>query len=193
MKTMQKNAFTNRQHAAPKRRSQQGFTIMGALLTLVIGAIVAAGIFIAYNDSQRKTRVDAASSEIAAMIADAQKVYGHTGQYGAVTTAIAVQGGIIPARLRITGTNTAQNRYNGSVTFAPATITSANDSLTLGYNNVSSSDCQDLVFSVEPLTRRILVAGETVKAADATVNLATLSTACDSDDRVDLQFTVGRH
>lgn len=172
--------------------TQRGVSIISVLLGLVIGAGVLAVAFNQFQDAQRKSRIEAANSEIATMIAEAQKLYGTSNQYGAVTTAIAVQGGVVPDRLRVAGTNTAQNRYNGAITFAPATITTANDSLALGYARVSSIDCQDLILTADPLTRRIEVAGTVVKPADGAVNIGTMSAQCDSADAVDVTFVFGR-
>lgn len=177
---------------AAGRRHQRGVSIISVLLGLVIAAAVAAVVYNQYTDSQRKARIEAAQAEIAGMIASAQKLYGNTNQYGAVTTAIAVRSGIVPERLRVAGTTNAQNRYNGAITFAPATITTANDSLTLGYAAVDREDCQDLVLGSIGLVRRIAVGATDVKPADLPVNIATLSTACDAAATSALNLTFGR-
>lgn len=177
--------------ARPTRHAQRG-NVMSVLLGLVIAAAVAAVMYNQYNDSTRKARIEAAQSEIANMIAGAQKLYGNANQYGAVTTAIAVQSGVVPARLRISGTNTAQNVYNGSINFAPATITSPNDSMVVTYGGVRQEDCQDLVLGSDTMTRRMAVGATVVKAADVTVDVAALARACDSNSTSDINFTFGR-
>jgi Tfp pilus assembly protein PilW len=171
---------------------QRGASMISVLLGLVISAVVVAVIYNQYTDSQRKARIDAAQVEISTMIASAQKLYGNTNQYGAVTTAIAVQSGLVPARLRVAGTNTAQNLYNGAITFAPATVTTTNDALLLTYSGVRGEDCQDLVLGTSALSRQINVAATTVKPADLPVVIATMSTACDATATMALAFTVGR-
>jgi hypothetical protein len=158
----------------------------------VIAAIFAKVAIDQFNDSQRKTRIDTATSEIITMVSGAQQLYGTNNQYGSVTTAIAVQGAVVPARLRIAGTNTAQNKYNGAITFAPATITSTSDSLTLTYANVLKEDCQDVVNAVQALMRQVQVAGTDVKPADGVIAVATMATQCDSAARVPLALTFGR-
>lgn len=171
---------------------QRGASIISVLLGLVITAAVVAVIYNQYTDSQRKARVEAAQAEIASMIAAAQKLYGNVNQYGAVTTAIAVQSGVIPARLRVGTTSTAQNLYNGPITFAPATITTASDSLTLGYGAVRKEDCQDLVLGSAGLVRSATVGTTSVKPADQPVVLATLGTACDAAASSAINLTFGR-
>lgn len=174
------------------KASERGVSIVSVLLGLVISAGVLAVVYSQYQDSQRKARIEAATSEIVGMIAEAQKLYGTANQFGAVTTAVAVQGGVVPPRLRIAGTNTAQNRYNGAITFAPATITSANDSLTLTYNSVTNIDCQDIILSTERLTRRVAVGATVVKPNDGVVNVATMATSCDAAATANVAFTFGR-
>lgn len=173
-------------------RLQQGISIISVLLGLVIAAAVVAVVYNQYTDSQRKARIEAATSDIATMIAGAQKLYGNANQYGAVTTAVAVQSGVVPERMRVAGTTTAQNRYNGAVTFTPATITVANDSLALGYGSVRAVDCQDIIMSVDTLSRAISVGATQVKPNDGQVAVADMATACDSAANVDLTITFGR-
>jgi len=187
-----KNFTTATRHARARRSRQRGVNMISLLLALVVAAFITAVAYDQYISSARKARVDAAKAEIVDMIAGAQTIYGTTNQYAAVTTAIVVQSSVVPKRLRIEGTNTAQNRYNAPITFAPATITSANDSLAFGYGGVRREDCQDLVLGVDPMTRRITIGGTEVKAADGTVDIAALANACDSNANSDFVMTIGR-
>jgi Tfp pilus assembly protein PilE len=187
------NSIANkRAQAKASRRSQRGVSVMSVLLGLVIAAGVTAVVYDQFSDSQRKARIEAATAEISTIIAESQKVYGTTNNYGAVTTAVAVQSGVIPARLRVAGTNTAQNKYNGAITMAPATITTANDSLVLTYSGVSRSDCMDVAMQSDRLARRIVIGTSTPKAADAAINPATLATACDAAATANLAIAFGR-
>lgn len=174
------------------RRNQRGVSVMSVLLGLVIAAGVTAVVYDQFSDSQRKSRIEAATAEISAIVAETQKVYGATNTYGALTTAIAVQSGVIPARLRVAGTNTAQNKYNGALTMAPATITTANDSVVLTYSNVARADCMDVAMSSDRLARRIVIGAATPKAADAAINVGTLATACDAAATANLAIAFGR-
>ena len=171
---------------------QRGFGMVAMLLSLVIGAILVGAVYSQYTDSTRKARIEKAQAEIAIMASSAQKLYGNTNQYGAVTTAIAVQSGVVPQRLRVGTTTTAQNSYDGAITFTPATLTSANDALEMRYTNVKSEDCQALVLGSDVLTRRIQVNGSDVKPTDGTMSIATLSTACDAEPTNNIAFIFGR-
>lgn len=179
-------------YGSARRSQQKGAGIMAVLLGLVIAAIVAAVVYDQFNDSQRKVRIEAATAEITSIIVQAQKSYGSSNQYGGLTTALAVQSGVVPDRLRVAGTNTAQNKYNGAITLDPATITTANDSASLGYAGVPRSDCQDIVFSVERLNRGILVGAGVAKPDDGQIDVAVLGASCDAADFVNLTFRFGR-
>lgn len=179
-------------NSASTRKQQRGAGIVSVLLGLVIAAGLAAVIYDNFSDSKRKTRIEAAASEIVTMVSQSQKTYGNANQFGAVTTAVAVSGGVVPGRLRVAGTSTAQNTYNGAITFTPTTITTANDSLTLGYGGVNNVDCQELVFASEKLMRSVSVGSTAVKPADGVVDVGLLTTECDRSDKVDISFTFGR-
>lgn len=178
--------------APSARQKQRGLSILGALFALVIGALLTIVTVNAFQDSQRKTRVSAALQDIQTMTSDLQKNYGSANQYGALTTAGAVQTGIVPPRLRVTGTTTANNSYNGAITFLPDTITVANDTAVMTFANVPQSDCADLVFGSEQLARRVTVGATVVKVADAVLQPVLLGTACDAAAPVSIAFAIGR-
>ena len=187
-------APTNRHLGARTAPAQQrGISIMSVLLGLVIAALVAVVGFNQFTDAQRKARIEAATGEVSTIVADSQKTYGASNQFANVTTAIAVQGGVIPARLRDAGANTARNKYSGAILLAPAQINVANDSLDLTYSNVRSEDCQDLALTVDPLVNAIqVVAGTFVKPVNGVLNLGTLAAQCDSAATVNMIFRFGR-
>lgn len=182
-----------RNGTTPVLAPQKGLSLVPILLSLVIIGAVTAVTFAVFGDASRKPIIEQATSDIATIVANSKKVYGTANQYANVTTAIGVQGNIVPGRLRIPGTNTAQNNYNGAITLAPATVTSANDSLAIGFARIAREDCQDVISTVEPLMRGITIGGVAVKPNDGQLNLATLSTQCDAALNVDAVFTIGRN
>jgi Tfp pilus assembly protein PilE len=192
MKVKFKSIAINRSLVKATRHKQRGVSVMSVLLGLVIAAGVTAVVYDQFSDSQRKARIEAATAEISSIIAEAQKIYGATNTYGSVTTAIAVQSGVIPARLRVAGTNTAQNKYNGAITVAPATLSTTNDSLVLTYSNVPQADCMDVAMQADRMIRRLVIGANTPKATDAAMNVATLGTSCDAAATANLALAFGR-
>lgn len=174
------------------RSKQRGMSMLSTLLAVAIGGVFAYLIFTQFQDTTGKSRREASTQEITQIIANAQKLYGGANHYGQVTTAVAVKGGVIPERLRIPGTNTANNRYDGALTLAPVSITATDDSLALGYPAMNTSDCQDVILTVEKLMRGVTVGGVDVKANDAALNVGTLATQCDAGAPVTVGFRFGR-
>lgn len=172
-------------------RHEGGF-IVGLLLGVMVASIIAIVAYDQYSISSRKTRIETAVSQITTITASAQKVFGPDNQFGDVTTAIAVQANVVPASLRIAGTGTAQNTYDGAITFTPDSITAANDSLAMGYAHVRRADCYEIVGQVQRLYRRIVVGATTVKPNDGVLDVSALGTACDSSATSDLTFVFGR-
>ena len=174
-------------------RLQRGFAILELTIAIILVSLLSAAAIFGYQANQRRTDMRDNSQAITETAAELQKKFGMNNQYGAVTTAIAVQSRAIPQQLRVTGTNTAQNSYGGLVTAAPSTLTSANDSVALTWPNVPQSQCVDLVQATHQTARRVQVAGVVVKATDtAQPVVATLATQCESADRVDIIYDIGR-
>lgn len=177
---------------ASSRRHQGGWSILQVLLGLVVLGVFVTVAVDQYQSSNRKGRIEGATQEFIDIAGTAQKNYGQSNQYGSVTTAIAIQGGVVPLKRRNKGTNTANNIYNGAITFAPATINTANDGLSITYANVTGSDCQQLVQNTSNLARQIFIGATQVMPTDGDVNLATLSTTCDATAAVDVRWVIGR-
>lgn len=174
------------------KKQQFGASVVQVLLGLVISAFVLLVSYQIYSDSQGKTRVEKATNEIITLISEAQKVYGGNDLYGSVTTAVAVKGGVVPPRMRIAGTDTAQNGYNGAITYTPTTVTTANDALTLSYAAVRPEDCQKIMTTIDSLTIGMAVGATDVKANGGALNVATLATECDAAAPVTLNLRFGR-
>ncbi|MEQ6436339.1 type 4 pilus major pilin [Comamonas sp. w2-DMI] len=174
------------------RRNQGGWSIVQVMFGLLVAGMFLYVAVSQYQDSTKKARIEAATQEFIQMVGTAQKTYGYANLYGQVTTAIAVQGGIVPEHRRNTGANTANNNYNGAITFAPATINTANDGLSITFANVKGTDCQQLVQNTESITRQVFVGATQVKPTDAAVNLASLSSTCDATATVDVRWVIGR-
>lgn len=193
MKNSPVRAFNRmKAQAGMSRKGQLGLSILGALLALVIGALLTIPIVNAFLDSQRKTRVEANLQDMRTIIADVQRNFGTSNQYGGLTTAVAVQANVIPARLRVTGSNTAQNSYNGDIQFSPASVTVANDATAMRWSRVPRADCADLVYGIEQLARGVYVVGVAVKPNDGVIDTAAIAAQCDSAAEVPLDVLIGR-
>lgn len=172
-------------------KKQAGMSIISVLLGVIVAAALAWVVIKQFQDANTKTRIETASSEVIQIISESQKMYGMTNQYAAVTTAIAVRGGAVPGHRRIGTTDAAVNNYNGAIEFAPVTINTTSDSLGITFQNVRGTDCQPLVLNTAAMARQVFVGSTQVKATDGDVNLATLSSACDTTTTA-IRWVAGR-
>lgn len=174
------------------KRRQRGFTLTEMGLALAIVAILFAGVYLVMQRNQRKIDIKDNGTLVTETAANLQANFGRLNQYGTITTAIAVQSRTIPPELRDPGANTATNSYGGSITVVPSTLTATNDSASLSWGNVPSDHCMELAKFVRNVGRRITVAGSIVKPTDGSLNDATLATACESANRVQMVLDIGR-
>jgi hypothetical protein len=171
---------------------QKGWLSVELGLTLLVAALVIAGVVIGYRNSQLKTSISNNVSEILFTASNANSKYGTTGRYGDVTTEIAVRSGVVPSQLRTPGTDQAANRFGGVITVEPATVTAPNDVLEITWPNIPANQCSGIVTGVQAEFRVITVATETVKIDGQALNFAALEEACESPRPVTAVFSVGR-
>ena len=172
---------------------QRGNMLVQTMLALVIAGIILVPSVRMFAEQKGTASSQAAITEIQGVVQRAQATWGALNQYGSVTTALAVQGGVTPDGGRIVGTNTAQNRYQGLFAFAPAQQNVANDSLVITYARVPAGDCADIVGGVDNLTTRVQIGAATPKAFNGSLSLATLVAACDgAGATADILFTIPR-
>jgi type II secretory pathway pseudopilin PulG len=150
-------------------------SIIFVLLGMVISSLLLLVAFNQFNDAKRIARIDDAKSQIASIIANAQRTYGGARQFASVTTEIALNSRTIPAYMHVDGG--AQNTYNALVALNPVNLTAIGDGLSLSYP-VDPADCQDVVQNTLSLTRQVTVDATVVKPIDGAIDLAALNAAC---------------
>jgi hypothetical protein len=173
-------ASARRAGRAPQRKKQAGIALVSWLLAGVLAAIAMGSLYVVFGDSGGQELVETSVSDTRRIFANAQKNYGAQNLYANVTTANAVQNGLIPQDLRDAGANTARNKFNGAITVTPTTCSVANDCLIIGNANVPRSRCSDFVMSLGQSARRVQVGGVDVKPLDGAMNVGTLGTQCDA-------------
>ena len=181
----------NRSHM----RKQHGFSSVELGLTLLVVAILVVGAIAFFTSNLRKTSVQSNVQQIQALAGAAKATYGYQNLYGQVTTAVAVQGHVIPDTLRDGNDATATNNFGSPITVAPSNGTGTNDMLLVTWGNVPSSQCSDIVIGVANSLRRIDVGATNVKPLDGALDVGALNTACEvntASGNVDLTLAVGR-
>ena len=174
------------------KKYQRGDFLVTLMIAIVIVAVIAAAAYSNMRDSNRDTTINESVKAVNLTANALRSNFGITGQYGSVTTAIAVQTNTIPADERISGTNTAQNPFGGLITTTPSTLTSTNDAIDVAWPNIPPWACSRLVIGTQNSARKITVGGTAVKATDDKLVATTLTAQCDVAAPVTIVWSVGR-
>jgi len=189
------NVFLNNvpnKEKSRNRRRQAGDFMLSLVVALILVAIILGKVFMSYRDSARNEQNSAFTSSITTIAGALQKNFGHNNLYGSLTTAIAVKSGAFPRNLRDGTADTASNLWGGTLTVVPGTITANNDVANLAATKVPSIQCFDIVSATQSVARRITVGSSTVKAADATLDVNALATACEAASDATVTWSIGR-
>lgn len=178
---------------AIKKATQRGVGMLEYGVVAIIAAIVLIGIYLAFNTYLTNSSVDDNVKDLTYIAGQLQQKFGAQNNYANVTTATAVTSHAIPDYLRVSGTSTAQNKFSGAITVAPATLTTANDAAAVTWSNIPSDRCADIVTGADKAFKRIAIGGTVVKPLNGTLNQATLGTQCEAASNVNGTFTVGRN
>ena len=174
------------------RRRQAGDFMLSLVVALILVAIILGKVFMSYRDSTRNEQNSAFTSSITTIAGALQKNFGQNNLYGSLTTAIAVKSGAFPRNLRDGTADTASNLWGGTLTVVPGTITANNDVANLAATKVPSIQCFDIVSATQSVARRITVGSSTVKAADATLDVNALASACEAASDATVTWSIGR-
>ena len=178
-----------------KRAKQAGFSSVELGLSLLIVALIIVAAVLFYQDNVRKTSINSNVQYLQLIAGNAKTTYGARNEYGQVTTAVAVQGHVIPDNLRDgDAVATATNPFGAAITVASATTAGAGtpDVLDVTWGNVPRNQCAEIVTGVATVMRTITVNGTAVKPLDAPLNLALTTTQCEAAQNVAVVFRVGR-
>lgn len=173
-------------------KKQKGEGLVSLAVALIVIAIIVGGLYSVFRDMNQKEATSTAVQQINQIGGSLRKNFGVHNQYGGITTAVAVQSRTVPDSLRITGTNTAQNSFGGLITFAPASLTNADDAAAMTWGNIPPANCAEIVIGSQNTARRITVGTTVVKAIDAPLVVATLTTACDVAAPLPITWDIGR-
>jgi hypothetical protein len=173
-------------------KKQAGFFSLELSLTLLVAAIAIVAAVLLYLENVRKNSINSNVQYVQLIAGNAKTTYGVRNQYAQLTTAVAVQGRLIPEMLRNAALNTASNPFGAAITVASTNGTGTADVLDLAWDNVPADQCAGIVSGTEGSMRSVVVGGVTVKALDGAINIAGMTAACDAAANVDINFRIGR-
>lgn len=175
-----------------KWRNHRGFTLVELMMVIAVIGVIGLGAVIVFGKAMKKQRVNSEVQTLAEITSGIQKHYFNKPNFTGLSNTIAVSYKLVPDDMIVAAPATIGNRWTGSVTIAPATVSAANDSYSYTTTLVPSAECLDVVLAMAPQYTATSVAGTVVKAAGGTLNETTLATQCNSADAVTIVYTVGK-
>jgi type II secretory pathway pseudopilin PulG len=174
---MKKNSFRNTNLRT--RRKQGGFALLAITIGLaVIGIVIAAAA--AGMSKMEDAKVSAELEELGDLKLNTMKVAASRGgNFTGYSTNLCANYFFDETRRSGSGASTTiTNRWKGTITCAPATAISTNDSLAFTYTGVPGGACKKIMASVQ--ADIVSIGGTTVKSVNGAMNEATAITQCDA-------------
>jgi hypothetical protein len=168
-----------RQHLAP-RASQQGFGLLGIILTLVASSVVVAGVAAVYVHTQRTETVTVGVSETQALNQGIQASYSGAANFAQLNETSALHDGLFPKAL-LDRNGQPANPWGGSIQVDAVDVpgpAAGNDAgFAITYEQVPASVCTKFVANGANGFYQTKVDGQTV-AQRSQVDLASTSALC---------------
>ena len=173
-----------------KKYKQQGFTLLELGIVVTIALILVGVGVTKVPKIMADNRANSEIAELPQIVTNTQKAVMNQQSYTGMTLDTLIRLDVFPQN-RVTipgaGAATATNRWNGAITFAAGTISTAGDIGRYIYAGVPASECKNVLLGVAQNFRRIYVdsansaaagAGTLVKADGAAVDPVSVGTAC---------------
>lgn len=166
---------------------QRGFNLIELGVVMVIISILSFFAIRQFGDMKMSAQAQNDVKDMPIIVGKIQRAYMNSTTSAGVTMALLVNNNVFPSDY-VSGAN-AINRWGGTVAVAAATLSTANDSIALTWPTVPSAACLEIIPSVQRIMNTITVAGTSVKANGAAVDLSALGTQCNSATNVSIVYT----
>lgn len=169
-------------------KKQKGFTLVEVGIVAAVVLALLAGV-IGAPRVMANMRANDEIGELKTISTSVQKIYSNSANYTGATLAEIIGMKGIPDN-RVVNASTATNRWSGSLTLTPATLSTTDDSMRLTQTQVPEYECANIIPQVESGFARVSVNGTDVKPFGGTLNRTTLGTQCSGNAiTVDYYFT----
>ncbi|EAC0381156.1 prepilin-type N-terminal cleavage/methylation domain-containing protein [Salmonella enterica subsp. enterica serovar Vitkin] len=175
-----------------KRSNEDGFTLIEAMVVMIVGVMVLAGAAAGINKLFVANNVSTEAQNIQSIAANMKTVASSEGGYDSIAgNKEAIDLHVFPTNMKINGTD-VRNVWGGSVTVAGTA-----DSYTLTYPSVPAEECIQIASKLRNASwDSVATAPDTASGSDATANtgitptttLADIQTACGTKGKVIFTF-----
>lgn len=184
-----------RNFARINAKKQKGNMMLNTVIALIISGVVTAAA-VAYFKYVDDAKIDNEINEVSALRASTVQLAQNMGtDFTSVTLSTVAGLNFFPAA-RVSGTGAATvvlNQWKGTITVAPATTISNNDSLVFTYTGVPTYACKGLFTPAANIAVAIDIGGTQVKSNGTALNTATAIAQCDaSNNNATIAYTMSR-
>ncbi|EBR7327571.1 prepilin-type N-terminal cleavage/methylation domain-containing protein [Salmonella enterica subsp. enterica serovar Ahuza] len=175
-----------------KRSNEDGFTLIEAMVVMIVGVMVLAGAAAGINKLFVANNVSTEAQNIQSIAANMKTVASSEGGYDSIAgNKEAIDLHVFPTNMKINGTD-VRNVWGGSVT-----VVGTADSYTLTYPSVPAEECIQIASKLRNASwDSVATAPDTASGSDATANpsitptttLADIQTACGTKGKVIFTF-----
>ncbi|EAO4079518.1 prepilin-type N-terminal cleavage/methylation domain-containing protein [Salmonella enterica subsp. enterica serovar Glostrup] len=175
-----------------KRSNEDGFTLIEAMVVMIVGVMVLAGAAAGINKLFVANNVSTEAQNIQSIAANMKTVASSEGGYDSIASnKEAIDLHVFPTNMKINGTD-VRNVWGGSVTVAGTA-----DSYTLTYPSVPAEECIQIASKLRNASwDSVATAPDTASGSDATANagitptttLADIQTACGTKGKITFTF-----
>lgn len=164
----------------PNLHRQKGVGMVEIGLGLVIVALIGVGVVNYFSNNSTSAQANQLGSDLSMLVGKVKSAYG--GQYANVTNARLSSGGFfakLPALTNNAGVVTT-SLGGGTLTVAPGTVTSANDSVRYTITQLPDDACLPLVTALSKTATTLNIGANVVKAAGALPDPSRIT--CENDN-----------
>ncbi|MEW4339634.1 type 4 pilus major pilin [Chromobacterium vaccinii] len=160
-----------------KSKKQAGMTLIELMVVLVIGVILVYFIYpIARGWFETANRANLTSARDSYMQCINERLTSYSDTTG-MNNDWAISRGCISAS-RVVGANMIKNSIGGTTTLSAATLTVANDAISMSDTGISTTLCTTYAADKNDIYDSISINGTVVKALGGTLNDATVTASC---------------
>lgn len=158
-------------------KNQSGYTFVELIIGIAIVALVIVGIVVAAKGLFADQKVDAETRHLQSMSTKIKSYISTSPDASGVSTATAISIKAVNDDA-VSGVN-VNNKFGGTITFAPATVTTANDAFSITYTGLEKKECIYFTKGNGQNFATVSVNNTSVKtAAQTSVQSAAIEGAC---------------
>lgn len=176
----------------PSLATQKGFGLLELGLALLVIAVLGIYAYGQYASAREETQAQSEVADITSYWAKSQERYANQRNYTGLTTVALIQSNVFPASMILVPSVSVINKYQGNVTAAASTLTTADDGVDFTVSGYSTPGCSSVVPKVSNGARRITIGGTVVKPLDGQLDIAALGTQCSASPVGAVVYSIGR-